>query len=163
MYLLGLKAGWLPIMGFTWPTEDFWMSTKQLIMPVICLALFPLAGVTRQMRSSMLEVMSQDYIRTAWSKGLRERVIVVMHAVKNGMIPIVTLAGIGVAGIVGGGAVIETVFNINGLGRLAVTAIVNQDFPYVQAVALIVAGVVILTNLLVDIAYGWLDPRIRYG
>jgi len=163
MYLLAFKLRWLPIAGFTWPTEDFWLSTKQLIMPVICLAIFPLAGVTRQMRSSMLEVMSQDYIRTAWSKGLRERVIVVRHAVKNGMIPIVTLAGMGVAGIIGGGAVIETVFNINGIGRLAVSAVINQDYPYVQAVALIVATAVILSNLIVDIAYGWIDPRIRYG
>ena len=163
MYALGLKLGWLPVMGFTSPFDDFWLSTKQIIMPVICLAVFPLAAVTRQMRSSMLEVMSQDYIRTAWSKGLRERVIVVRHSLKNGLIPIVTLAGMGVAGIIGGAVVIETVFNIPGIGRLLVDSVINQDYPYVQAISLIIAFAVVLTNLLVDIAYGWIDPRIRYG
>jgi peptide/nickel transport system permease protein len=162
-YIFGMQLQWLPIMGYTSPLDDFWLSTKQLIMPVICLVIFPLAGVTRQARSSMLEVISQDYIRTAWSKGLRERTIVIKHALKNGMIPIVTLAGMGIAGIIGGGVIIETVFNIPGLGRLAVTSVISQDYPYVQAITLFVAVAVVSTNLIVDIAYGWLDPRIRYG
>jgi peptide/nickel transport system permease protein len=162
MYIFGLSLKWLPIMGYTSPFDDFWLSTKQLVMPVICLIIFPLAGVTRQARSSMLDVLHQDYIRTAWSKGLRERVIVIKHALKNGLIPIVTLAGMAVATIIGGGVIIETVFNIPGLGRLAVSSVISQDYPYVQAISLFVAVAVVFANLIVDIAYGWIDPRIRY-
>jgi peptide/nickel transport system permease protein len=163
MYIFGLSLKWLPIMGYTSPFEDFWLSTRQLIMPVICLLIFPLAGVTRQARSSMLDVLHQDYIRTAWSKGLKERIIVIKHALKNGLIPIVTLAGMAVATIIGGGVIIETVFNIPGLGRLAVSSVISQDYPYVQAISLFVAVAVVFANLIVDVAYGWIDPRIRYG
>jgi len=163
MYAFGLYFRWLPIMGYTSPFDDFWMSTKQLIMPIICLIIFPIAGVTRQARSSMLEVLHQDYIRTAWSKGLKERTVIIRHAVKNGMIPILTLSGMAVAGIVGGGVIIETVFNIPGLGRLAVDSVISQDYPYVQAISLLVAIAVVFANLAVDISYGWFDPRIRYG
>lgn len=163
MYAFGFQLNFLPIMGYTSPFEDFWLNTKQLVMPVICLTLFPLAGVTRQARSSMLEVMSQDYIRTAWSKGLTERSVILRHGIKNGMIPIITLAGVGLANIIGGAVIIETVFNIPGLGRLAVDSVINQDYPYVQAITLLVAVTVVLTNLIVDVSYGWLDPRIRYG
>ena len=163
MYIFGLSLNRLPVMGYTSPFDDFWLSTKQLIMPVICLLLFPLAGVTRQTRSSMLDVLHQDYIRTAWAKGLKERVVVIKHAVKNGLIPIITLAGLAVATIIGGGVIIETVFNIPGLGRLAVNSVINQDYPYVQAISLIVAIAVVSANLIVDVAYGWIDPRIRYG
>jgi peptide/nickel transport system permease protein len=107
--------------------------------------------------------MNQDYIRTAWSKGLRERVVIVRHAMKNGLMPVLTLAGMGFGFILGGAVLIETVFNIPGIGRLAVTATMNKDFPYVQAVTLLIAFCVVMANLLVDIAYGWIDPRIRYG
>jgi ABC-type dipeptide/oligopeptide/nickel transport system permease component len=110
----------------------------------------------------MLEVMGQDYIRTAWSKGLRERAVIIKHALKNGLIPVLTLAGMGFGAIIGGSVLIETVFNIPGLGRLAVTSTLGKDYPYVQAVTLLVAAVVIISNLLTDIAYGCLDPRIRY-
>ena len=163
MYAFGLQLNFLPIMGYTSPFDDFWLSTRQLIMPVICLALFPMAGAARQARSAMLEVMSQDYIRTAWSKGLRERTVIIRHGIKNGMIPIITLAGMGIATIIGGTVVIETVFNIPGLGRLLVSSVINQDYPYVQAITLFVAVAVVLANLIVDISYGLLDPRIRYG
>lgn len=163
MYVFGLYFRWLPIMGYTSPFDDFWLSTRQLIMPVICLLIFPLAGVTRQARSSMLEVLHQDYIRTAWSKGLKERTVIIRHAIKNGMIPILTLAGMAVAAIIGGGVIMETVFNIPGLGRLAVNSVISQDYPYVQAISLIVAIAVVFANLAVDIAYGWIDPRIRFG
>ena len=162
MYTFGFQLKLLPVMGYTFPFDDFWLSTKQLIMPVICIAIFPLAGVTRQARSSMLEVMSQDYIRTAWSKGLKERTVIIKHGIKNGMIPIITLSGVGLANIIGGAVIIETVFNIPGLGRLVVDSVINQDYPYVQAITLFVAVSVVFTNLLVDVSYGWLDPRIRY-
>jgi peptide/nickel transport system permease protein len=163
IYFFGLYLGILPVFGYTSPFTDFWLSTKQVIMPVICLAVFPIASITRQTRSSMLEVMQQDYVRTAWSKGLRERAIVVRHALKNGLIPVVTLLGMNVGIIIGGSVLIETVFNIPGMGRLAVDAIINQDYPMVQGVVLLVAAAVALTNLSVDLSYGWLDPRIRYG
>ena len=163
MYAFGLHLQWLPIMGYTSPFDDFFLSTKQLIMPLICMVLFPIAGSARQARSSMLEVMHRDFIRTAWAKGLKERAIIMRHALRNGLIPIVTLAGMGIPHIIGGSVFVETVFNIPGIGRLAVNSVISQDYPYVQGVTLIVAAVVVITNLIVDIAYGWLDPRIRYG
>jgi peptide/nickel transport system permease protein len=162
IYVFALHFKWLPVMGYTSPFEDFWMSTKQIIMPVFCLAVGPLAGNARQARSSMLEVIGKDYIRTAWSKGLRERRIIIKHALKNGLLPVVTLSGMGVGGILGGAVLIEQVFNIPGMGRLAVTSVMNQDYPYVQAIALIMAASIVLSNLLVDISYGWLDPRVHY-
>lgn len=162
IYVFALNFKWLPVMGYTSPFEDFVLSTRQLIMPVICLSLFGLASNVRQTRSAMLEVMNQDYIRTAWAKGLRERVVILRHAVKNGLMPVLTLAGMGFGFILGGAVLIETVFNIPGLGRLAVQATMNKDYPYVQAVTLMIAFSVIMANLLVDIAYGWIDPRIRY-
>ena len=162
IYAFALHFKWLPVMGYTSPFEDFWMSTKQLIMPVFCLAVGPLAGNARQARSSMLEVIGKDYIRTAWSKGLKERTIIIKHALKNGMLPVVTLSGMGVGGILGGAVLIEQVFNIPGMGRLAVTSVMNQDYPYVQAIALIMAASIVFSNLLVDISYGWLDPRVHY-
>jgi peptide/nickel transport system permease protein len=160
--LFGLTLKWLPVMGYTSPFEDFWMSTKQAILPVVCLAVFPIASTARQTRSSMLEVMRQDYIRTAWSKGLKERNVIFKHAIKNGLIPIITLAGMGVPMIVGGTVLIETVFNIPGMGRLAITSVLNQDYPYVQAIILIIAAAVLFINFVVELAYGWIDPRIRY-
>jgi peptide/nickel transport system permease protein len=163
IYFFGLYLRWLPVEGYTSPFDNFWLSTRQLVMPVICMVLFPIASLTRQTRSSMLEVMRQDYIRTAWSKGLRERVIIMRHALKNGLIPVITLSGMGLSMIIGGAVIIEQVFNIPGMGRLAVTSILNQDYPYVQGIVLIIATFVMLVNLLVDLTYGWLDPRIRYS
>jgi peptide/nickel transport system permease protein len=163
IYAFGLKLGWLPICGYTSPLHDFWLSVRQLIMPVICLAVFGLASNTRLMRSSMLEVIRQDYIRTAWSKGLRERNIVIRHAMKNGFIAIITLIGMGVGFIFGGSVLVETVFAIPGIGRLMVTSIFGQDYVVVQATTLIIGSVVLLVNLCVDLCYGWFDPRIRYG
>jgi peptide/nickel transport system permease protein len=162
IYAFALYFKWLPVMGYTSPLENFWLNTKQIIMPVFCLAVGPLAGNARQARSSMLEVVRKDYIRTAWSKGLRERSIIIKHALKNGLLPVVTLSGIGVGSILGGAVLVEQVFNIPGMGRLAVTSVMNQDYPYVQAIALIMAASVVFTNLLVDISYGWLDPRVHY-
>jgi peptide/nickel transport system permease protein len=163
MYVLALKLKWLPLMGYTSPFTDFVLSTKQLIMPVICLALFGLAANARQARSSMLEVLHQDYIRTAWSKGLKERVVIFRHALKNGLIPILTLSGMGLSMIIGGSVIIEQVFVIPGMGLLTINSMFNQDYPYVQAIALIDATMILLINLAVDLSYGWLDPRIRYS
>lgn len=162
IYIFAVLLGWLPVQGYTSPFTNLWTNVRQIIMPVFCLAVFPIAADARQTRSSMLEVMHRDYIRTAWAKGLRERGIIIKHALKNAMIPVVTLKGTSFSMIVGGAVLIETVFNIPGMGRLAVTSVVNQDYPYVQGVTLIVAATVVLANLIVDIINGWLDPKIRY-
>jgi peptide/nickel transport system permease protein len=163
MYLISLQLRWLPIYGYVSPFDNFWDSTRHIILPVFCLCIFGLAGTARQARSSMLEVLRQDYIRTAWAKGLRERMVIVRHALKNALIPVVTLTGLGLAHIIGGAVLVETVFSIPGMGRLAVTAITTQDYPIIQAITLIVAAVVVLVNLIIDISMGWLDPRIRFG
>jgi len=162
IYVFAMHFKWLPVMGYTSPFTNFWLNARELIMPVFCLALFPIASTARQTRSSMLEVMRQDYIRTAWSKGLKEQAIITKHALKNGLIPIVTLAGLGVPMIVGGTVLIETVFNIPGMGRLVVTSVLNQDYPYVQGIVLIISTAVVFINFAVEMTYGWLDPRIRY-
>jgi len=162
IYLFGLKLGWLPIQGYTSPLTDFGLSLRKTIMPVICLAIPSIAVLARQTRSSMLEVVRQDYIKTAWSKGLAERVIVIKHALKNALIPIVTLIGLQLRIVVSGSIVVETVFNIPGMGRLLVTATFAKDFISVQAITLVIGIVVLLSNLIVDISYGWLDPRIRF-
>ena len=163
IYAFGLNLNWLPIQGYTSPFTDFWMSTKQLLMPVFCLSVVSMASNARQARSSVLEVVHQDYIRTAWSKGLNERNIIIKHALKNALIPLITLVSMHVPLVFGGSVLVETVFNVPGMGRLMVNAVLAQDFPVVQACFLILATIVVLTNLLVDISYGWIDPRIRYS
>ncbi len=163
IYLFALYLKILPVQGYTSPFNDFVLSTKQLVQPVFCLSVFAIASAARQTRSSMLEVMGQDYIRTAWSKGLRERLIISRHALKNALIPVVTLQGMMIRNIFGGSVLIETVYNIPGMGRLAVDAVMAQDYAIVQGVSLIIVIVVLLANLLVDLSYGWLDPRIRYA
>lgn len=162
MYVLGLKLGWLPISGYTSPFQNFWLSTKQIVMPVACLSVTALAVIARQTRSSMLEVIRQDYIRTAWSKGLRERLVIMRHAVKNGLIPVITLMGIGLGLVFGGSVLVETVFAIPGVGRLLVSSVFAKDYVVIQSGTLIIATIIVVINLIVDIAYGWLDPRIRY-
>jgi peptide/nickel transport system permease protein len=163
IYLVGLKLHWLPVSGYTSPFKDFWLSTRQLVMPVICSALFAIAANARQMRSSMLETIGQDYIRTAWAKGLSERVVVLKHALKNSLIPVITLVGMGIGTILGGSVLVETVFAIPGVGRLLVSSIFGQDYVVVQAITFVISVAILLMNLLVDLSYGWLDPRIRYG
>jgi peptide/nickel transport system permease protein len=162
IYLFGLKLGWLPIQGFTSPLDNFVLSVRQSVMPIFCLALPGIAIMTRQTRSSMLEVIRQDYVRTAWSKGLKERTVVMKHAMKNALIPVVTLLGLQLRTLVGGSVLVEQVFNIPGMGRLLVSSVFNKDFVIVQAGTFIIALVVLAANLLVDISYGWLDPRVRY-
>jgi peptide/nickel transport system permease protein len=161
MYVFSLKLGWLPVGGYTSPAENLGMSLKQLILPAFCLALGPLAGCTRQTRSAMLDVIHQDYVRTAWSKGLRERAVVIHHIIKNGILPVVTLSGMAIPMVIGGSVLVENVFSVPGMGRLATTALFGKDYAVVQGVVLIVAVIVVFSNLLVDISYGYLDPRVR--
>jgi peptide/nickel transport system permease protein len=163
IYFFGMKLDWLPIFGWTSPFDDLAMNIKQSILPVTCLTVAPIATAIRMTRSSMLEVMRQDYIRTAWSKGLKEQSIILGHALKNGLIPVITMKGMSLAHIVGGSVIIETVFSIPGMGRLAVEGLFSQDYMVVQGVMIVTGSVVLLVNLLVDLSYGWLDPRIRYS
>ena len=163
IYFFGLQLGWLPIAGLDSPFEDLGRNLKQSILPALMLAVPSIGVLARQTRSSMLEVISQDYIRTAKSKGLRERVIVLKHALKNALIPVVTLLGLQVRLLVGGSVLVETVFNIPGMGRLLVSSTFNKDFLIMQGGVLLIGVVVCLANLLVDISYGWLDPRVKYG
>jgi peptide/nickel transport system permease protein len=163
IYAFGLKLHWLPIAGYTAPTEDFWLNTRQIIMPVFCMAIGGLSTTARLTRSSMLEVTRQDYIRTAWSKGLRERTVIMKHALKNGLIPIVTVLGMGIGMVFAGSVIIETIFAIPGIGRLLVTSIFAQDYVVIQSGTLVIAMIIVLSNLFVEISYVWLDPRIRYN
>jgi peptide/nickel transport system permease protein len=163
IYFIGLRLGLLPIFGYTSPLRDFWLNIKQMIMPVLCLSIFGTAAIARQSRSSMLEIIHQDYIRTAWSKGLKEFIIVKRHALKNSLIPVFTLLGVTVRNLVGGSVIIETLFNIPGMGRFAVTGLLTQDYAVVEGVVLVTAILVTFINLVIDLSYGWLDPRIRLG
>jgi peptide/nickel transport system permease protein len=163
IYLFSLKLGWLPVGGYTSPAENLGMSLKQLIMPAFCLALGPLAGSTRQTRSAMLDVIHQDFVRTAWAKGLRERAVVFRHVIKNGILPVVTLSGMAIPMVIGGAVLVENVFGIPGMGRLATTALFAKDYAVVQGVVMLVSIMVVLSNLIVDISYGYLDPRVRVG
>jgi peptide/nickel transport system permease protein len=163
IYVFALQFHWLPVQGYTSPFEDLARNIRQITMPVFCLAIFPISSTARQTRSSMLEIMRQDYIRTAWSKGLKERFVVMKHALKNGLIPVVTLSGLGLSTILGGSVLIETVFNIPGMGRQLINSVFAHDYPVVQGFILIIAVFILFINLVVDVSYGWLDPRIRYG
>ena len=163
IYVFSYKLDLLPTFGYTSPFDDFWLHIQKLIMPVFCLAVFPLAGLTRQTRSSMLEVTRQDYIRTAWSKGLRERVIVTRHIIKNGLIPVITTLGMQISMLFGGAVLVEVVFAVPGMGQMMRDAAMANDYQVVQGGVVVMAVVIIITNIMVDIAYGWLDPRIRYN
>jgi peptide/nickel transport system permease protein len=163
IYVFSYKLGWFPMYGWVAPWDDFWKSCTYVVLPVASVALGGIAGMARLTRSCMLEVMRTDYVRTAWAKGLRERVIVLRHQLKNAMIPVVTVLGGTLGAILGGSVFIETVFSIPGMGRLMTTAIFDYDYQIIEATALIFGAIVIFSNLVVDIAWGWLDPRIRYG
>jgi peptide/nickel transport system permease protein len=162
IYIFGLKLGWFPIEGYTSPFTDFGRSVHQMVMPIFSMVIPSIAVLVRQTRSSMLETIRQDYVRTATSKGLSQSIVLYKHALRNALIPVITLTGMALAFLVGGDVMIETVFNIPGLGRLLVRASMDKDFLIVQAGVLIIGCVIVFANLLVDIAYGWIDPRIRY-
>jgi peptide/nickel transport system permease protein len=162
IYVFSLYLRLLPVYGYTSPLVDLWKNLQQSIMPIFVLATFPIASAARQTRSSVIEVMRQDYIRTAWAKGLSERVIIIRHVLKNALMPVVTLQGMLLRNIIGGSVIIETVFVIPGMGKLAVDGMISQDYTVVQGVILVVAVTVVVSNLIVDVLYGWLDPRIQY-
>jgi peptide/nickel transport system permease protein len=161
-YVFALQLDWLPVQGFT-PIEDgFWPFLRNLILPSLALGLIYIALIARITRATMLEVLSQDYIRTAKAKGVGQRAVLFLHALKNAAVPIVTVIGIGVALLIGGTVLTESVFAIPGLGRLTVDAILRRDYPVIQGVVLLFSFVYVLVNLAIDLFYTLLDPRIRY-
>ena len=162
IYVFALYLGLLPVYGYTSPFDDLGRNFQQCIMPILVLATFPIASAARQTRSSVIEVLRQDYVRTAWAKGLSERVIIIRHVLKNALMPVVTLQGMLLRTIIGGSVIIETVFVIPGMGKLVVDGMLAQDYPIVQGVVMVVALTVVTINLVVDVLYGWLDPRIQY-
>ena len=160
--LLVIFFGWGPPLEFTPPWINPWANVQQMIWPVLTVGYRYAAVTTRMTRSTVLEVMREDYIRTAWAKGLRERAIVFRHAMKNAMLPVVTLIGTEFAFLIGGLVVTETVFTLNGVGRFVVDAVAHRDYPVVQALVFLIALSFVVVNLLIDLTYAWFDPRIRY-
>ncbi len=160
--LFSVVLGWLPTYGFISVFEEPLNGLKHLILPAVSLGAGMAAVNMRQIRSAMLEVLAQDYIRTARAKGLRERSVIIIHAFRNASLPVITLMGLLIGRIVGGAVIIESMFSIPGVGSLLVFSIFSYDFPVTQACILLLATTVCVANLVVDIAYGYLDPRIKY-
>ena len=154
--------GWTPPIIYIHFTHDPGGNIRQFLLPAALLGITSSAGLMRLTRTTMLEVLRQDYIRTAWSKGLREQVVVVRHGLRNALIPVVTLMGLSLATIAGGTVIFEQIFNLPGMGRYLFLSVNQRDYPAVQGVVLVFASIVVLANLITDIAYGLLDPRIRY-
>lgn len=181
IYLFAVDLGWLPPSTRGDPpdpirtglyTVDYLLNAdlqgfldaaRHLFLPAIVLATVPLAVIARQTRSAMLEVLSQDFVRTAWAKGLRERVVVIRHVLRNALLPVVTIVGLQIGALLSGAVLTETVFSWPGVGTFVLEAIISRDYPVVQSVVLFFALIFVLVNLIVDISYAWLDPRIRYG
>ena len=161
-FVFALELEWLPVQGYTSLAEGIWPWFENLILPAIALGCVYIALIARITRAAMLEVLAQDYIRTARAKGLGQRGILFVHALKNAAVPIVTVIGIGVALLIGGAVVTETVFAIPGLGRLTVDAILRRDYPLIQGLVLLFSFAYVLVNLIIDLLYTLLDPRIRY-
>jgi peptide/nickel transport system permease protein len=162
VYVFAIWAAWLPVQGYQPLSAGVWPFLRHLILPALTLSLVYMALIARMTRASMLGVLRADYIRTAFAKGLAPGGVLVRHALKNASLPVVTIIGIGFALLIGGAVVTESVFAIPGLGRLTVDAIVRRDYPVIQGVILLVSGVYVLINLVIDVLYVVLDPRIRY-
>jgi peptide/nickel transport system permease protein len=163
-YIFGfaMTLKWLPVQGYVSPTEGLWPFLQRLVLPTLTLSVIYIALIARITRASVLEVLGEDYIRTAHAKGVVERRVLVRHALANAAVPIVTVIGLGVALVISGVVVTESVFNLPGLGRLTVDAVLARDYPIIQGLILVFSGVYVVLNLLIDIAYTLLDPRIRY-
>ena len=162
LFLLAVFDG-LPPLGYVELWEDPLKNLQQMIFPAIALAIYDMAFIARVTRSAMMEVLREDYMRTARSKGLSERVVLVRHGLKNAILPILTISGWQFARLFEGAVIIESIFLIPGVGRILIEAIFHRDFPMIQAVIVVIGAGVLLINLVVDLLYGWLDPRIRYN
>jgi peptide/nickel transport system permease protein len=170
MSLFGAQLGWLPISGLrhiNWEYLPFWRQqwdlVSHLLLPITVATFGGLAGFSRYMRQSMLEVIRQDYVQTARAKGLAEEVVIGKHALRNALLPVVTILGLSLPGLIGGSVIIESVFAIPGMGQLMVQSIYARDYPVVMGNLVIVAFLTLIANLFADLAYGLVDPRIRFG
>ena len=170
MFLFGVQLGWLPISGLrslNWEYLPFWQQQwdflGHLILPIAVATFGGLAGFSRYMRQSMLEVVRQDYIQTARAKGLSERTVIGKHALRNALLPVVTVLGLSLPGLIGGSVIIESIFAIPGMGQLMVQSVFSRDYPVVMGNLVIVAALTLVANLIADLAYGLVDPRIRIG
>jgi peptide/nickel transport system permease protein len=161
-FVFALNLDWLPVQGFTSISDGFWPFLQSLILPSVALGLIYVALLARITRATMLDVLGQDYVRTAKAKGVGQRAVLFVHALKNAAVPIITVIGNGVALLIGGAVVTESVFAIPGLGRLTVDAILRRDYPVIQGVVLLFSVTYVLVNLVVDLLYTVFDPRIRY-
>jgi peptide/nickel transport system permease protein len=162
IYVFAIELSWLPVQGYRPLAQGFGPFLERLILPACTLSVIYIALIARITRASMLEVMNEDYIRTARAKGLGDAAILIRHGLRTAAIPIVTVIGIGIALLIGGVVVTESVYGIPGIGRLTVDAVLARDFPTIQAVVLLFSFVYVLVNLAIDLAYVFLDPRIRY-
>jgi peptide/nickel transport system permease protein len=162
IYGFSVRLELLPVQGYVSYQKGLWPFLRHLILPSLTLGMVYMALIARMTRASMLEVLREDYVRTAHAKGLKPYAVLLRHALKNASLPIVTIIGVGVALLIGGVVVTESVFAIPGLGRLTVDAILHRDYPVIQGIILVFSGVYVLINLLVDFTYTLLDPRIRY-
>ena len=170
MYFFGVKLSWLPISGIHSlgseslpPLARFLDLAKHLILPISIATFGSLAGLSRYMRSTMLEVLSQDYITTARAKGVKERVVIYRHALKNALLPVITLLGFSLPALIGGSVIFETIFSIPGMGQLFYQGVMARDYPLVMGILVIGAGLTLIGNLLADLCYAFADPRIRHG
>ncbi|MGL4289240.1 MAG: ABC transporter permease, partial [Phreatobacter sp.] len=161
-YTLALQLGWFPVQGYVPPSAGFVPFIRSLVLPALALAGGYVALITRITRSTMLDVLAQDYVRAAKAKGVARRTVLFLHALKNAALPIVSIVGIGIAALISGAVVTETVFGIPGLGRLIVDALLRRDYPIIQGVVLVFSFAYIVVNLAIDVLYTLLDPRVRY-
>ena len=159
--LFSLKLGWLPSIGYASPLENPWLFLQHVFLPAIVMGTDLAAPLMRYIRAEMLEQLTQDYVRTAWAKGLPARMVIVRHALKNSLIAAVTVVGLQTARLLGGSTIVETVFSWPGVGRLLIEGIYSRDYPIVQGAVLLIAVTFVFINLFVDIVYKWLDPRIK--
>ena len=162
-FLLVVVFEWKPALGFAPIWVDPWTNFQQIIFPIIALSFTRIGYLARITRSAMLDVMREDYVRTARAKGLREQLVIIRHALKNAMLPVLTLTGLQFAVLLGGKVVIEAIFLLPGTGNLLLEALFNRDYTMVKGVLMMMNAAILIINLLVDLAYGWFDPRIRYG
>lgn len=162
IYLFSIKLGVLPVQGYSVLSEGLWPFLSHIILPTITLSVVQVALIARVTRTSLLEILSEDFVRTARAKGLPERIVLFRHALKNAAVPIASVVGVGVAFLIGGVIVTESVFNLPGLGRLTVDSVLARDYPVIQGIIIVFSGAYVAINLVVDLSYTIFDPRIRY-
>ena len=161
--VLSRGFGWLPPLGYTDLWDDPWKNIQQMFLPALALGFYDMAFIARVTRSSMMEIIREDYMRTARAKGLAERIVLVRHGLKNAVLPILTISGWQFGRLFGGTVIIESIFKVPGIGTLLIETVFQRDFPTIQAIIIVIAVSIVIINLLVDLLYGLLDPRIRYA